>query len=48
MQIIERTRVFNGHYKVNQLIVQDGDAQLKREQEKKTKPAPGEGAAHGG
>ncbi|MBF9140386.1 NUDIX domain-containing protein [Hymenobacter properus] len=32
MQIIERTRVFNGHYKVNQLIVQDGDAQLKREQ----------------
>jgi nudix-type nucleoside diphosphatase (YffH/AdpP family) len=32
MQIIERSRVFNGHYKVNQLIVQDGDAQLKREQ----------------
>ena len=32
MQIIERTRVFNGHYKVNQLIVQDGDLQLKREQ----------------
>lgn len=32
MQIIERTRVFNGHYKVNQLIVQDGDTQLKREQ----------------
>ena len=32
MQIIERTRVFNGHYKVNQLIVQDGDALLKREQ----------------
>ncbi len=32
MQIIERTRVFNGHYKVNQLIVQDGDVQLKREQ----------------
>ena len=32
MQIIERSRVFNGHYKVNQLIVQDGDVQLKREQ----------------
>ncbi|MCC3153543.1 NUDIX hydrolase [Hymenobacter sp. BT770] len=32
MQIIERSRVFNGHYKVNQLIVQDGDTQLKREQ----------------
>ena len=32
MQIIERTQVFNGHYKVNQLIVQDGDTQLKREQ----------------
>ena len=32
MEIIERSRVFNGHYKVNQLIVQDGDAQLKREQ----------------
>ncbi|WP_426058985.1 NUDIX domain-containing protein [Hymenobacter sp. B1770] len=32
MQIIERSRVFNGHYKVNQLIVQDGDKQLKREQ----------------
>ena len=32
MQIIERSRVFDGHYKVNQLIVQDGDAQLKREQ----------------
>ena len=32
MQIIERTRVFNGHYKVNQLIVQDGDVQLRREQ----------------
>ncbi|GAB3588799.1 NUDIX hydrolase [Hymenobacter daeguensis] len=32
MQITERTRVFNGHYKVNQLIVQDGDVQLKREQ----------------
>ncbi len=32
MQIIERTRVFNGHYKVNQLIVQDGEHQLKREQ----------------
>ena len=32
MQIIERSRVFNGHYKVNQLIVQDGGAQLKREQ----------------
>ena len=32
MQIIERSRVFDGHYKVNQLIVQDGAAQLKREQ----------------
>ena len=32
MQIIERTRVFNGHYKVNQLIVQDGAVQLRREQ----------------
>ena len=32
MHIIERSRVFNGHYKVNQLIVQDGDVQLKREQ----------------
>ncbi|HEX8659352.1 MAG TPA: NUDIX hydrolase [Hymenobacter sp.] len=32
MQIIDRRRVFDGHYKVNQLIVQDGDAQLKREQ----------------
>ena len=32
MQIIERSRIFNGHYKVNQLIVQDGDVQLKREQ----------------
>lgn len=32
MQIIERSRVFNGHYKVNQLIVQDGEHQLKREQ----------------
>ena len=32
MQITERTRVFNGHYKVNQLIVQDGDTQLTREQ----------------
>jgi len=32
MQIIERSRVFNGHYKVNQLIVQDGEQQLKREQ----------------
>ena len=32
MQIIERTQVFNGHFKVNQLTVQDGDMQLKREQ----------------
>lgn len=32
MQIIERSRVFDGHYKVNQFIVQDGDVQLKREQ----------------
>jgi nudix-type nucleoside diphosphatase (YffH/AdpP family) len=32
MQIISRSRVFNGHYKVNQLIVQDGDHQLTREQ----------------
>ena len=32
MQIIERSRVFNGHYKVNQLIVQDGEHQLRREQ----------------
>ncbi|WP_046246864.1 NUDIX domain-containing protein [Hymenobacter terrenus] len=32
MQIIDRSRVFDGHYKVNQLIVQDGDVQLKREQ----------------
>ena len=32
MQIIERTRVFNGHYKVNQLIVQDGEHLLRREQ----------------
>lgn len=32
MQIIDRRRVFDGHYKVNQLIVQDGDTQLKREQ----------------
>ena len=40
MQIIERSCVFNGHYKVNQLIVQDGDVQLKREQF-----APGEAVA---
>jgi ADP-ribose pyrophosphatase len=32
MQIIERSRVYNGHFKVNQLVVQAGDAQLKREQ----------------
>ena len=32
MQITERRRVFDGHYKVNQLIVQDGATQLKREQ----------------
>ena len=32
MQIVQRTRVFDGHYKVNQLIVQDGDQQLRREQ----------------
>ena len=32
MQIISRSRVFNGHFKVDQLIVQDGDVQLKREQ----------------
>ena len=32
MQIIERSRVFNGHYKVNELIVQAGDYRLKREQ----------------
>ena len=32
MQIIERSRVFNGHSKVNQLIVQDGEHQLRREQ----------------
>lgn len=32
MQIVQRSRVFDGHYKVNQLIVQDGDSQLKREQ----------------
>jgi ADP-ribose pyrophosphatase len=32
MEIIERTQVFNGHYKINQLIVLDGDKQLKREQ----------------
>ncbi|WP_310395852.1 NUDIX hydrolase [Hymenobacter sp.] len=32
MQIVQRRRVFDGHYKVNQLIVQDGDTQLKREQ----------------
>ncbi|GAC1372871.1 MAG: NUDIX domain-containing protein [Hymenobacter sp.] len=32
MQIIERRRVFNGHYKVDQLLVQDGEAQLQREQ----------------
>ena len=31
MQITSRTRVFDGHYKVSQLIVQDGDDQLKRE-----------------
>ena len=32
MQIIERSRIFNGHYKVNELIVQAGDHRLKREQ----------------
>ncbi|MDO7851915.1 NUDIX domain-containing protein [Hymenobacter convexus] len=32
MQIIERCRVFDGHYKVNQLIVQDGEHRLRREQ----------------
>ena len=32
MQIISRSRAFNGHFKVDQLIVQDGDVQLKREQ----------------
>ncbi|MBF9222289.1 NUDIX domain-containing protein [Hymenobacter ruricola] len=32
MQIVQRSRVFDGHYKVNQLIVQDGEHQLKREQ----------------
>ena len=32
MQITKRSRVFDGHYKVNQLIVQDGDTELKREQ----------------
>jgi len=32
MQIIERSRVFDGHYKVNQLIVQDGEHRLRREQ----------------
>ena len=32
MHIVQRSRVFDGHYKVNQLIVQDGDQQLKREQ----------------
>jgi nudix-type nucleoside diphosphatase (YffH/AdpP family) len=31
MQIVQRTRVFDGHYKVSQLIVQDGDEQLRRE-----------------
>lgn len=31
MQIVQSTRVFNGHYKVSQLLVQDGDEQLKRE-----------------
>ena len=32
MQIISRSRVFDGHYKINQLLIQDGAAQLKREQ----------------
>ena len=32
VQIVQRSRVFDGHYKVNQLIVQDGDTQLTREQ----------------
>lgn len=32
MQIIERRRVFDGHYKINQLVVQDGEARFKREQ----------------
>ncbi|WP_035558014.1 NUDIX domain-containing protein [Hymenobacter sp. IS2118] len=32
MQIIDRTQVFDGHYKVDQLIVQDGDQRLRREQ----------------
>ena len=31
MQIVQRTRVFDGHYKLSQLLVQDGDAQLRRE-----------------
>ncbi len=31
MQIVQRTRVFNGHFKVSQLTLQAGDAQLQRE-----------------
>ena len=32
MQIVRRRRVFDGHYKVDQLVVQDGSAHLTREQ----------------
>ena len=32
MQIIARACVFNGHYKVNQLLVEDGEHLLRREQ----------------
>ncbi|UOQ96102.1 NUDIX hydrolase [Hymenobacter sp. 5317J-9] len=32
MQIIDRTRVFNGHYKIDQLLVQHDGHELKREQ----------------
>ena len=31
MQIVRRTRVFDGHYKLSQLLVRDGDEQLRRE-----------------
>ena len=32
MRIIERHRVYDGHFKVDQLLVQDGEQEFKREQ----------------
>jgi nudix-type nucleoside diphosphatase (YffH/AdpP family) len=31
MQIVQRILLYNGHYKLSQLLVQDGEQQLKRE-----------------